>query len=122
MSGTDDTAAALMGLVAAGKRGTRTVTKAAGFLAAKQNPDRGMALSPGGPSNAQSTAWAIQGLVAGRNPDRVRRRGARSPSAYIRSLQASSGAIRYSRTSTQTPVWVTAQALTGLARKPFPIR
>ncbi|MEY2516675.1 MAG: energy-coupling factor transport system substrate-specific component [bacterium] len=122
-SGIDDTAAAVQGLVAAGKRGTRTVARGAAFLAARQNADGGLPLSRGGVSNAQSTAWAVQGLVAaGRNPDRVRRRGARSPLAYIRSLQASSGAVRYSRTSTQSPVWVTAQALTGLARKPFPIR
>ena len=32
-----------------------------------------------------------------------------------------SGAVRYSRTSAQTPVWVTAQALAALARKPFPL-
>ncbi len=122
-SGIDDTAAAVQGLVAAGKRGTSTVSRAASFLAARQNADGGMALSPGGASNAQSTAWAIQALVAaGRNPDRVRRNGSRSPLAYIRSLQTSSGAVRYSRTSAQTPVWVTAQALTGLARRPFPIR
>ncbi|MDX6677433.1 MAG: energy-coupling factor transport system substrate-specific component [Solirubrobacteraceae bacterium] len=122
-SGIDDTAAAVQGLVAAGKRGTRTVSRGASFLAARQNADGGMPLSPGGASNAQSTAWAVQALVAaGRNPDRVRRRGARAPLAYIRSLQTASGAVRYSRTSTQTPVWVTAQALTGLARRPFPIR
>ena len=122
-SGIDDTAAALQGLVAAGKRSTKTVTRAAAFLAARQNTDGGLPLSPGGASNAQSTAWAIQALVAaGRNPDRLRRRGARSPLAYLRSLQSGSGAIRYSRTSTQSPVWVTAQALTGLARTPFPIR
>ncbi len=121
-SGIDDTAAALQGLVAAGKRGTKTVSRAASFIGARQNADGGLPLTPGGASNAQSSAWAIQALVAaGRNPDRVRRRGARSPIAYLRSLQGSSGAIRYSRTSTQTPVWVTAQALTGLARKPFPI-
>jgi hypothetical protein len=30
--------------------------------------------------------------------------------------------VRYSRTSRQTPVWVTAQALTALRRTPFPIR
>ena len=90
---------------------------------APENTDGGLPLSPGGASNAQSTAWAIQALVAaGRNPDRLRRRGARSPLAYLRSLQSGSGAIRYSRTSTQSPVWVTAQALTGLARTPFPIR
>jgi hypothetical protein len=29
--------------------------------------------------------------------------------------------VRYSRTGSQTPVWVTAQALTALAGKTFPI-
>jgi energy-coupling factor transport system substrate-specific component len=82
-----------------------------------------MPLTPGDDSNAQSTAWAIQGLVAaGREPARARRRGARSPLAYLRSLQTSDGAVRYSRTSRQSPVWVTAQALTGFGLKPFPLR
>ena len=121
-SGIDDTGAALQGLVAAGRRGTRTVRRAARFLARRQNPDGGYPLQPGGPSNAQSTAWAVQALVAaGRNPDRQRRNGARSPVAYLRSLVTPGGAVRYSRTSAQTPVWVTAQALAALARKPFPL-
>ena len=121
-SGIDDTGAALQGLVAAGRRGTATVRRATRFLARRQNPDGGYPLQPGGPSNAQSTAWAVQALVAaGRNPDRQRRNGARSPTAYLRSLIAPSGAVRYSRTSAQTPVWVTAQALAALARKPFPL-
>jgi hypothetical protein len=120
-SGIDDTGAALQALVAAGRRGTPTVRRAARFIVKRQNPDGGFPLQPGGPSNAQSTAWAIQGIVAaGRNPDRVRRNGARSPVAYLRSLITPSGAVRYSRTSAQTPVWVTAQALAALARKPFP--
>ena len=121
-SGIDDTGAALQGLVAAGRRGTPTVRRAARFLARRQNPDGGYPLQPGGPSNAQSTAWAVQGLVAaGRNPDRQRRNGARSPTGYLRSLVTPGGAVRYSRTSAQTPVWVTAQALAALARKPFPL-
>ena len=122
-SGVDDTAAALQALVAAGKRRTKTVARAAAFLAARQNSDGGLPLQPGDDSNAQSTAWTVQALVAaGRDPERLRRRGARSPLAYIRSLQSTSGAVRYSRTSTASPVWVTAQALTALARRPFPIR
>ncbi|MBA2342431.1 MAG: pyridoxamine 5'-phosphate oxidase family protein, partial [Thermoleophilaceae bacterium] len=47
--------------------------------------------------------------------------GGRSAIDYLRSLQQSNGAIRYSRFSSQTPVWVTAQALTALRRKPFPL-
>lgn len=122
-SGIDDTAAALQALVAAGRGRQGAVAKAAAFLARGQNPDGGFPLTPGQGSNAQSAAWAIQGLAAaGRNPNAQRRGGARSPLAYLRSLTAGSGAVRYSRTSTQTPVWVTAQALTGLAARPFPIR
>ena len=87
-----------------------------------QNRDGGFPLTPGGPSNAQSTAWAAQGFVAAaRDPERVHRGGSRSPLAYLRSLTAPDGSVRYSRTSAQTPVWVTAQALTALARKPYPL-
>ena len=120
-SGADDTGAVLQGLVAAGRQRSRVVRRAADWLERTQNPDGGFSLQAGA-SNAQSTAWAVQGLVAaGRDPARVRRRGSRSPLGYLRSLVSPSGAIRYSRTSEQTPVWVTAQALTALAGKAFPL-
>jgi energy-coupling factor transport system substrate-specific component len=123
-SGVDDTAAALQALVAAGRsRRAGPVARGARFIAGRQNRDGGFPLVPGGPSNALSTSWAAQGLqAAGRDPSRVRRRGSRTPLAYLRTLIAADGSVRYSRTSTQTPVWVTAQALTALARRPFPIR
>jgi prenyltransferase beta subunit len=121
-SGIDDTAGVLQALVAAGHRHGPTVRKAVRFVLAHQNPDGGFALQPGSGSNAQSTAWAIQALVAaGRDPERVTRSGSRSPLAYLRSLTAGDGSVRYSRTSRQTPVWVTAQALTAISRRPFPI-
>jgi len=120
-SGADDTGAVLQALVAAGRRRSKAVRRAADWLERTQNADGGFALQSG-TSNAQSTAWAVQGLVAaGRDPARVRRGGSRSPLGYLRSLVGSNGAIRYSRTSTQTPVWVTAQALTALAGKAFPL-
>jgi len=123
-SGIDDTAAALQALVAGGRsRTTSAVPKAVAYLRAQQRPDGGFPLSEGAASNAQSTAWAIQALIAaGRDPDRVRRDGSRSPLGYLRTLVTADGSVRYSRTSRQTPVWVTAQALTALARKPFPVR
>jgi Prenyltransferase and squalene oxidase repeat len=121
-SGIDDTAGAVQALAAAGHRRGRTVRRAVTFLTRHQNPDGGFPLQPSGPSNAQSTAWAIQALVAaGRDPDRVRKGGSRSPAAYLRSVTAGDGSVRYSRTSAQTPVWVTAQALTALHRRAFPI-
>ena len=122
-SGIDDTAAAVQALAAAGRRRSGVVRRAVAFLVHNQNRDGGLPLTPRAGSNAQSTAWAVQALVAaGRNPDRVRRGRSRTPLGYLRTLVGPDGAVRYSRTSRQTPVWVTAQALTALARRPFPIR
>lgn len=122
VSGTDDTAGALMALASARGPGDRRVRRAAAWLARHQNADGGFALQPPGRSNAQSAALAVQGFVAaGRSPDRQRRRGARSPLTFLRTLQVPGGMVRYSRTSAQTPVWVTAQALAALARRPLPV-
>jgi energy-coupling factor transport system substrate-specific component len=122
-SGIDDTGAAVQGLVAAGWRGRPVVRRAARFLVRNQASDGGFALIPGGPSNAQSTAWAVQGLLAaGREPSRIRRGGSRDPMSYLRSLTAASGEVRYSRSSRQTPVWVTSQAVAALARRTLPLK
>ncbi|MFN8130560.1 MAG: prenyltransferase/squalene oxidase repeat-containing protein [Solirubrobacteraceae bacterium] len=121
-SGVDDTSAPVQALVAAGRRGAAT-SRALRFLRRAQNADGGFPLSPGGASNAQSTAWAIQGAIAGgASADGLRRAGATRPApAYLRSLVAADGSVRYSRVSGQTPVWVTAQALVAFARTPFPL-
>ena len=122
-SGIDDTSAALQALVAAGRRRSGVAKRAVRFIVRNQASDGGFALIPGGPSNAQSTAWAIQGLIAaGRNPAKVRRNSSRDPMSYLRSLTAADGAVRYSRTSRQTPVWVTAQAVAALSRKALPLK
>jgi energy-coupling factor transport system substrate-specific component len=121
-SSVDDPAGAVQALVAAGWRGTPAVARAAGHLASRQQGDGGFAELTSGESNAQSTAWAVQGLIAAGRGGDVRRTGARrSALAYLRSLVAADGSVRYSRSSRQTPVWVTAQALTALAGRPFPL-
>jgi hypothetical protein len=121
-SDVDDTGAALQALADAGARNGRSLGAAAGYLIRSQNVDGGFPQQYGGESNAQSTAWAVQGLIAaGRNLNTVRRRGSRSPIGYLESLLAPGGSIRYSRTGAQTPVWVTAQALIALEGKTFPI-
>jgi len=63
----------------------------------------------------------VQGLIAsGSNPGRVRA-GGRSPLDYLASVQAGDGHYRYSRSSDQTPVWVTAQALAAVSGEAFPL-
>ena len=121
VSGVDDTAGAVEALCAAGRRGTPVVRRALRWMIAQEAPDGGFPLSPGDPSNAQSAAFAVQALIAGgRDPGR-RGHAARSPLGYLASLQAPDGSIRYSRTSSQTPVWVTGQALAALARRSLPV-
>ncbi|MCX6370984.1 MAG: hypothetical protein NTZ58_06990 [Solirubrobacterales bacterium] len=122
-SSIDDTAGAVQAIAAAGLGRGRAAQRAARYLALRQNRDGGYPLQSGGGSNAQSTALAVQALVAaGRNPDYQRRHGARSPLSYIRSLQTSGGYVRYSRSSSATPVWVTSQSLAALAKRPLPVR
>ena len=120
-SDVDDTAAALEALATLGGRGA-ALRRGASYIRAQQNPDGGLPQERGGASNAQSTAWAIQGLVAARvRVATVHRAGSPTPLAYLRSLVAPDGSVRYSRTSAQTPVWVTATALLGLVGRPLPL-
>jgi prenyltransferase/squalene oxidase-like repeat protein len=120
-SDVDDTGAALQALSAGGRGGSDGVRRAVKFLRGAQRSDGGFGQYPDSSSNAQSTAWAVQGVVAvGRDPNSLRR-GGHTPLSYIRSLARGDGSIRYSRSSSQTPVWVTAQALTALEREAFPL-
>ncbi len=113
-SGIDDTGYAAQALAAAGRRGS-ALRRAGSFLARAQASNGGFPLSRGGAPNAQSTAYAVQGLVAAGGHEATARRG----QAYLRSLTEPNGLVRYSRTSRQTPVWVSAQALLALHRRTF---
>lgn len=111
----NDTAAAIQALRAAGVRGP-PIARALAFLRRLQNRDGGFELTPGRGSDTQSTAWAIQAfLAAGAKP------GARAY-AYLARMRRPDGSLRYSARYATTPVWVTAQALPALARRPFPLR
>jgi energy-coupling factor transport system substrate-specific component len=117
----DDTGAALQGVVSASVPDGPVVSQAVAFLSYAQNADGGYPQERGGESNAQSTAWAVQGLLAaGADPGRLKRKGS-SPLDYLGSLVARDGSVRYSSTSSQTPVWVTAEALAALAGKSLPV-
>ena len=114
----DSTGAALQALAASGSRaGT---SRGANYLRGVQRSGGGFALA-GGPVNAQSTAWAAQGLAsAGLSPASVRS-GGRSALDYLASDQARDGHYRYSSSTDQTPVWVTGQALLAVNGRPFPL-
>jgi Prenyltransferase and squalene oxidase repeat len=121
LSDVDDTGAALEALAGDGAAGG-VRAQAVAFLRRQQDRDGGFPSQPGTGSNAQSTAWAIQGLeAAGVSPASFHRGGAPSPLAYLVSLTGANGVVRYSRGMTQTPVWVTGEALMAMAGKPLPV-
>jgi hypothetical protein len=110
----NDTAAALEALRVARAHGA-PVTRAVQFLRTFEDKDGGFALTRGRGSDAQSTAWAIQGFVAaGVTPPR-------SAFAYLARMKRPDGSYRYSAQYVTTPVWVTSQVLAALAKKPFPL-
>ena len=79
-----------------------------GTAASSSQLDRG--------SDAPSTAWAIQALLAaGGEP------GA-AAFAYLRRLQRPDGSVRYSVRYDSSRLWTTAQVTPALARRPFPLR
>jgi Prenyltransferase and squalene oxidase repeat len=111
----NDTAAAVEALRAAGVRGV-PIRRALRYLRRLQNPDGGFELTPGRGSDSQSTAWAIQAFVAA---------GARVPAGsarYLQHMRRLDGSFRYSARYAATPVWVTSQVLPALARRSFPLQ
>jgi energy-coupling factor transport system substrate-specific component len=92
-----------------------------GYLRESQRSGGGFPLGAGGPVNTQSTAWATQGiLAAGGNPDSYRRGGSSAPN-YIAARQGSDGHYAYSKSSNQTPTWVTAYALVAMTKNYYPV-
>jgi len=116
-SDSDMTGAALQALATVGRGRGRAGQRAADWLRRNQNDDGGFGPVKGRDSNAQSTSYAVQGLLAvGAGGDAVSR-----ARAYLVRLQRRDGSVAYSSTSSQTPVWVTAQALMALEGKPLPL-
>lgn len=111
----NDTASAVEALRVAGVKGA-PIRRALGYLRRLRNRDGGFELTPGRGSDAQSTAWVVQAFVAaGKAPPRGSLR-------YLKRLRRRDGSFRYSARYVTTPVWVTAQVLPALARKPFPLK
>ena len=113
----NDTAAAIQALRAAGVgRNAKAIKRGLAYLRTVRNADGGFELTEGRGSDAQSTAWAVQAYLA------AGRRVPRGAFAYLARLRRADGSYRYSARYGSTPVWVTAQVLPALARRPFPLR
>ncbi len=114
-SDADSTGAAMQALAVAGGS-SAALGDGARYLARTQKSDGGWTLA-GGAVNSQSTAWAVQGLVAGGGSGSAILKGV----SYLGKRQDGDGHYAYSPASDQTPIWVTAQALAAVTRRPFPL-
>jgi energy-coupling factor transport system substrate-specific component len=100
---------------------TKVAQSGLSYLRKHQRSNGGFALGGSGGVNSQSTAWAVQGMIAvGADPATINAGGS-SALDYLASRQADDGHYRYSETSDQTPVWVTGQVLVAVAGDSLPI-
>jgi hypothetical protein len=108
------TAWAVQALRSTGVKGA-PITRALTYLRTLRAANGGFRLVAGRAPDAQSTALVVQAFVAARTKP--------PPKAFtfLASLRRSDGSYRYSRAYATTPVWVTAQVLPALAKKPLPL-
>ncbi len=100
---------------------SKAAQRGVGFLRQVQQPGGGYRLGGNGALNTQSTAWAVEGLLAaGADPAQFKR-GGKSAYEYLEDNQAGDGHYRYSSKSDQTPVWVTGQVLVAASKKYLPL-
>ncbi|MDQ7028469.1 MAG: terpene cyclase/mutase family protein [Ardenticatenia bacterium] len=117
---TNTTALAIQALVAAGEPASgEAMTRALDFLRAQQNEDGGFPYQKpsdfGTETDANSTAWAIQGLVAaGQSLDDWN-----APHQALAALQAESGAFQWKAIVPGDNFLATAQAVPALAGVTF---
>ena len=104
------------------RAGRRRSATASATCARSQRGEGGWGLNETGVTNSQSTAWAVQGLVARRRRTRRRSPARGDPdSTTCASASAAAATTRYNASSSQTPVWVTSQALLAVRRKALPM-
>ncbi|HEY1854619.1 MAG TPA: prenyltransferase/squalene oxidase repeat-containing protein [Solirubrobacterales bacterium] len=123
-STSDGTGAAMMALA-----GSKAAQRGLGFLRIGQRDNGGFPLGQGYPVNTQSTAWAVQGIIAaGGDPASFEPAG-KTPFDYLAANQHPDGHYGYATpgagtsklVADQTPVWTTAQVLAAAKEVPFPI-
>jgi hypothetical protein len=120
----DDTGAALEALSAAGAIASdhAQVTRAIHYLRRDQNMNGGFGYPLGATSNTESTAWALQGLIAAKvNVSGVHRHGGRTATHYLEAMTRKTGEVAYAHAAFQTPVWTTAEVIPALLDTPYPV-
>ena len=121
-SDTNDTAAAMQALAAAGQSvNSPAVTAAVTYLRSRQLKDGGFAYSGTAASDANSTAWVVQGLLAAGQSPSSWSKSAHTPLSWLTKNQAADGSERYSATANSNALLVTVQAIPALRGKSLPV-
>jgi LPXTG-motif cell wall-anchored protein len=123
-SDTNTTGLALQALAAAGDQ-SDAIGRAVAYLRTQQNADGGFPYAQtsefGNASDANSTALAIQGLLAaGEDPATWTRDNGATPLSRLLAFQNNSGAFRYQDAAADDNAFATYQAVPALAGEPLP--
>ncbi len=116
-SNADGTGAVLQAMAS----GSKASKSGLAYLEKAQVKGGGFPLGGNGAINTQSTAWAIQGILAAGGDLASFRRGGAGATEYLAKHQESDGHYRYSGSSDQTPIWVTGQVMVAAAEDHYPI-
>lgn len=121
-SDSDDTAAVVMALLAAGEpKNSPAVAKALDYLRKHQMDDGGFNYGGSSSSNAASVAWVVQaGAAAGEDPSKWSKNG-KDAVSYLLNLQQTDGSFNWTAYTADNPCGMTARAVPALLGKPYPI-
>lgn len=119
----DDTAAAIMALIAAAENpSSNPIIDALAYLKSVQGAQGGF--TSWGSENADSTAWAIQAIIAtGQDPDSAFwEKNGNTPKEFLRSLQNVDGSFNWTSTNPGFLIaQTTAMSIVALMSLPYPI-
>ena len=121
-SDSDDTASALMALIAGGEeKDSPAVKDALGYLRSVQMEEGGFNFGGSSASNSASDAWVIQALVAAGEDPSLWTKNGRSVVDHLLSHQAADGHFKWTAVLSDNPCRMTASAIPALLGEPFPI-
>ncbi|UCD13195.1 MAG: hypothetical protein JSW60_06450 [Thermoplasmatales archaeon] len=119
----DSTAAAIMALITAGENpNSGSIADALSFMKSTQTENGGF--QSWGTTNAASTAWSVNAIVAaGQDPTSIEwKHSSSSPIDFLLSLQQENGAFNWSVNQNMNPEWMTSYVIPALLGKPYPVK
>jgi hypothetical protein len=119
----DSTGAAVMALISAGEKPDSVyIIDALSFMKTTQTGCGGF--QSWGTTNAASTAWAVNAIVAAEEDPTSSewRNSGNSPIDYLLSLQQEDGSFNWAVDQTMNPEWMTSYVVPALLGTPYPIK